>query len=409
MAKEALNHAAFGDLILCYIQNIFAASNQSVDIYDGDFHTIGMDWTGADEGEEGGGPSKVRMKIVKDSGGGITDFVMYACGDNGSEEQTEYLSQTISGSTFSMTEKGVYTGQGDEYHWGSTVGGTLTSTGTFTGTKTVEISFDSTWGSNGSGNGSISWLQQSDSAIVTGFMTGGSSFGEGSFTYEDRFYGALQLIDGNPANAEYNIGLLALGSGCLTGETSGTWESDGFGEDWGETYDDCWNGDTWAVQDNDFSDDIVGAELPEVSTQTADFEGDEVYDCADEVEATLAMADLMSAGLDFDAACEGSQLGQEYIDCWATVQNGAEDDGQGGEEGDGQPQQADLSTFDISQCSGSPSGTDALNQSTGTALCNCFDTIYGAGAVSCDDAFGGICGQSTNTVNDCVTALKAAQ
>lgn len=422
MTKEAINQASMGALILCYVQSIFGASDTSIDIYDGEFHTFGMDFTGVgggegEEEEDGQGPSKVRFKIVKDADDAITDFVMYACGDSGeADEQSEYLSQTIDGSTFAMTEKGTHADSFGEYNWSSTVDGTLAANGNFTGTKTIDINFDSTWLNGGDeiggGNGSITFEQGSDTADLSGFMTGTSTFGQDAFTYEDVFVGAMQLLDGNEDDADYNIGLLAMGIGCVSGETGGTWTDDGEAQDWDEAYTDCWN-ETWGTEEtNEFLTDVEDATLPTASAQTVGFEGDEVYDCADEPEATLVIADL---GVDFNAACANFQLGHQHIDCWSTIQVGSEDD-QGGGGGDNQDQNnnqddqggnGDLSDFNISSCNGSPSASDAMSEAAGTALCVCMEEQYGADSVPCEE-FGSICSASP-TVGDCVTALQSGQ
>ena len=409
MSKEAINQASMGALILCYVQNIFGASDQSVDIYDGDFHVFGLDFSGASGNEDGGGPDKVKFKIVKDDDGAITEFVMYACTDG---EQQEYLSQTIDGSSFSMTEIGGNSNSYGEYNWSSSVAGTLNSNGNFTGSKTIEINFDSTWLSDGeevgSGNGSITFVQGSDTATVSGFMTGDSTFGSSAFSYGDQFTGAMQLLDGNAEDADtYNISLLALGSGSLKGTTSGTFTCDDCegSEDWSEDYTDSWNGDTWATEDdNDFLDDVEDAVLPDVETETVSFTGDQAYDCDGEVEQTLVIADL---GVDFDAACADFQLGHEHIDCWSTISEGPEDEPEGEDdrdEGEDDRDDESLESFNISSCNGTPSGSATFGESTGSQLCSCLEGIYGVGSIPCDD-FPTICG-SAATVNDCVTALQ---
>lgn len=414
MTKEAINQASMGALILCYVQNIFGATDQSIDIYDGEYHTFGMDFTGVgggegEEEEEGQGPSKVRFKIVKDGDGAITDFEMYACKDNdGDDEQSEYLSQTIDGSTFAMTEIGTHTSEFGEYGWSSSVDGTLNADGNFTGTKTIDINFDSTWLNDGdeigSGNGSITFEQGADTAALSGFMTGTSTFGQDAFTYEDTFVGAMQLLDGNEEDADtYNIGLLAMGSGCVSGNTGGTWTGDGEAQDWDEDYTDCWNGDTWATEEsNDFLTEVEDATLPTASAQTVSFAGDQVYDCDDEPEATLVIADL---GVDFNAACEDFQLGHQHIDCWSTIQVGSEDQGGEGEE-EGHGEDLDMSDFTISSCNGTPSGSDAFNEDTARELCDCLVDQYGEGANSMCSGFGDICGGQASTIDECLVLLN---
>lgn len=413
MSKEAINQASMGALILCYVQNIFGGSDQTIDIYDGDFHIFGLDFSGLDEGGEGGGPDKVKFKIVKDDDGAITDFVMYACEEG---EQNEYLLQSIDGDDFVQDEEGIHRGQYGVYNWGSSVTGTINSSGTFTDSKVIAIHFDSTWLSDGEevggGNGSITFTQAADSAELNGFMTGSNTFNGETFTFTDQFAGAMQLLDGNEADAEnYDIGLLALGSGCVKGINSGdAVDCDACTlQNWEEEYHECWDGDDLLVEeDNAFADATAAMELPAISDQTAGFSGDQVYDCSGEVEQTLVLADL---GVDFEAACADFQLGHEHIDCWQTIQSGGDsgdgENGQGGQDQGQQDQQqdVDISSFNISQCNGTPSGTAAFNQTTGPQLCACMEGIYGAGSIPCDE-FSTICANVAN-VNACVTNLKA--
>lgn len=404
MSKSAINQAAMGDQILCYVQTIFAAADDgTIDIYDGEYHTFGLDFGAEADSEEGGGPDKVRFKIVKDENEVITDFVMYACSDG---EQDEYLSQSIggeSGSDFAMTNLGVHNNTTGNWSWSSGVDGTLDANGSFIDTKTIDISFDSTWLSDGdevgNGNGNIVFAQGSDSAALTGFMSGGNTFNGETFTFENQFVGALQLLDGNAADADpYDIRLLALGSGCVNGVVTGGAVdcAECASQEWEESYTECWDGDTMLAEaDNDFLDDVENATMPTVTGQTVAFSGDQSYACDGEVERTLVLADL---NVDFETECESRALNHEHIDCWQTIQSG-------GEGGGGSGGSADLSGFNISSCNGSPAGTATLNQTTGTQLCTCLEGIYGVGSIPCDE-FGTLCGGGM-TVNACVTVLKS--
>lgn len=311
--KEGITSAANGDKILCYVQNVVEAnSDVAVDPYDGSFHVFGLDFGDA-EGEEAG-PSKVRMKIVRDADGNITEFVMYACGDSGSEdEQSEYISQTIDADgNFAMVSKGMF--EGDDGWSGShqvEVTGTLNASGQFTGEKVIELA--STWSGSGGddGSGEATMTQASDSVTYNGWESGSYSGDGGDGTFENRVYAAAELIDGNSGDDAYDIGLLAVGDGAAHAILNGSFG----GDEWGP--DDVvqgWNGDT-TEEDADAAADYITAvedQTPAAIGEVAiAFEGDEVYDCADEVEATVSVdTDAL------DAACSNLDLGYEWINCW---------------------------------------------------------------------------------------------
>ena len=117
MFKESVKLAGEGDTILCYIQLIFstieAGTNTTLqdslgDIYYRNTHVIGLEFPESDD-DEGGGPDKVAIKVVKDANGIITNFTMQSCEDG---TQHDYLLQTIDPTTgeFSMEMKSVFSG-----------------------------------------------------------------------------------------------------------------------------------------------------------------------------------------------------------------------------------------------------------------------------------------------------------
>jgi len=128
-AKMVISEAAMADMILCYVQNIVAGDPDLEVIYDGEYHVLGLEI-----GEDGGAPDHLKMKVTK-SGGAITEFEMFMCQDG---SQTEYVKQTISGTTMGMVAKGLHTGGGWNGAHQVVVSGTLNSSGQFI-SKTIEL------------------------------------------------------------------------------------------------------------------------------------------------------------------------------------------------------------------------------------------------------------------------------
>lgn len=222
-----------------------------------------------------------------------------------------YLNQTISGNQFNMTSKSVETNRddGNEFLGSVSVEGTLGSDGKFTGEKTIDMqaSHSADWG-NFSGN--FNFIQRSDGADMRACMTGGNAFEGTSCTFTNKVVGSMQLLDANAPDTEsYNIGLLALGDGAVTGEVSGSCGSDLWGEDFVEG----WLGDTGMPDPaSSFIADVQDDELPSDCDVSVSFETSESYGCDQPVEGTITAQQMMAA---FEA-CAGRELDHEHIDCW---------------------------------------------------------------------------------------------
>lgn len=316
--KSAIQNAAQGDLILCYVQQIFEAastagltnsSGSAIDIYDGNEHIFDLvlgNSVGAEDEEEGEDhtPDHIKFQITK-SGDTITDFTMRAC-KNG--EMMDYLNQSISGSTFSMIEKGI---EGSTMSHSTEVSGTLASNGHFTGTKTIAMSF---WGSF-DGNeqwGTMSFLQGSDSATMTGYMNGSFSDGSVTGTFTNQVVGSVELLDSNSTSGDYDIGLLALGDGAVSGGFSGNMGS----ETWTDTFTEGWNGDTLLVDEAaaaDYLTDVASASLPSGTEPSISYTSSEDYDCNGTPEATIVAADLSTLDI---SACSNLEVSHSWINCW---------------------------------------------------------------------------------------------
>jgi hypothetical protein len=329
MTKSAVQSAAQGDLILCYIQGLFKAAvaagitdtnGSAIDIYDGNTHTFTLDLTGVSTGEDdddGGGPDH-----VKNSGGAITDFKMWACE---SSSQNEYISQTIADSTFTMKSISKHRGSDGKNTINETaqidVSGTLNSSGKFTGTKNITLTIDagSSWW------GIMTFGQQASSATMTAYQSGTFSDPQSSatITSTNSIYGTVQLLDGNATDADpYKIALLALGDGAVKGEWTGTRGS----EIWNDTFVQSWNGDTaTSVSSNDYTEAATAATLTTKTEPTVAFSGDEAYDCSGTAEATISFATLSASGslskasVDLAGQCGHLQLSHSWLDCWTNV------------------------------------------------------------------------------------------
>lgn len=351
MTKAAIQNAAQGDLILCYVKNTFpvylAQAESEIDIADGEYHVFDLDFTGLDfeepegdqppaleEGEPQGeedpsemeGPDHVKFKIVKNDDGFITGFEMFAC-ENG--EQVEYLNQSIDGADFSMTSKGTHSQGEDSSDYETTVSATLDSNNQFVDSKEIIMKFV------GSFQGSEQWglmrfNQMPDSATLTGYMNGSFSDGEQSHGFTNQVVGSVQLLDPNVDGEDYDIGVLALGDGAVK------FMMHGDDDEWHDEGAEAWLGDTIAVTDtSDFLDDVESADLPEETQPTLSFATGQSYGCDETAETTIVFADLFnsapsaseSAGDTEEAeefeehqqgfqACMNLELQHNWINCW---------------------------------------------------------------------------------------------
>ena len=385
--RQAIGNAAQGDLILCYIQSIFAAATDSpdvvvdtngdpvtVDIYDGEEHIFDLDFSGLDEGEgeegDDGGPDRIKFSITKTDAGVISAFTMHACRD---EAQEMYLNQTIDGAAFSMTDKGTYDDSSDSGSfsgsYATAVTGTLNSSNRFTGEKEIVMQFTGVSDSDSSSNdnwGNMTFTQSSDSAEMQGYMSGTFTAGDESTTWVNSIVGSMQLLDSNADGDDYSISLLALGEGAVTGQMIG--ETEG-GDIWDETFTEAWDGDTAvATEESDFLDLL--ADLTLLTSDTASepditFAGDEAYDCAGTAEAIIVFA---NADGDLMTTCDETlSFDNEWMDCWSTTQ---------GEDGGGQ----DEGGQDEGGGCGSDDDCAPFNNESGTSTCE-----DGQCQVSCAD------------------------
>lgn len=379
MTKEAINQAVMGDLILCYIQQIYTATEGltivdadsgetlapgSIPIYDGAYHTFSLAFPG--DAEEGG-PDHVKFKINK-SGDTISGLEMFSC-VSGAQEM--YLSQDISGDDFTMTGKGIFENDCSN-GFTSTVTGTLNTSGDFVGTKTIGMSYTNECSDGGIFYGTSSVEQTADSMTLEGRDAGTFIGGDGNDgSYGVRVVGAVELLDGNAADTtSYDVNLLALGDGAVEGIWSGSFGTD----EWEDTFTDGWNGDTTMTDSTAAADwlTIVGEmDLPAAAESvTVTFSGSDAYDCDDDVEAVITISDESIFN-----SCANLEMSHSWINCWDLIENGGEFSGEEEESGGSGGQSCTAN----SQCSSLGSNAVCSNN-------NC--TISCTATSQCTAAFG---------------------
>ncbi len=335
LVKEAVNSAAQADLILCYVQNVFeSVDDGTIDIYDGSHHVFALDFGPPPPGgdpEEFGGPSSVKMKLVRDEDDTIVEFEMFMCGDSGQAEetQTEYVRQVIDGADFSMVSKGFHADPEGQSAHEVHVTGDLNDAAAFSGTKTVEMAYTGTHG-NDNHSGEAVFVQGADFFSVDTYSSGTYEHDGGQGTHSDQVNATGELLDSNTPGQPYDIGDLALGHGAAKARFTGTWQQDQFEDEWDHTEVEGWNGDTRQVDpvvSADFVDNVTGAQLvPVAPSVTVEFSPEESYGCDEPVEMVVPVDQVA-----LDQACSGLDLGHDWINCWDIIGNdgGGEGEGQG--------------------------------------------------------------------------------
>jgi hypothetical protein len=318
MTKGALAQAAKGDLILCYVQALASQAEDSVDVYDGNFHAFNLNF---DDGDQGGNgpPDLIKFRVVKNSSGEITDFTMYAC-RNG--QQAFYLNQSINGTSLTMTSIDSDSRGGEHVE----VAGSLNGSGQFEGTKTIDI--QSTYADNThgfDGHNSVHFEQTSDTVLAHGYNTGSFSGGftdpssHVAFTctgsHTDSGYAKAELLNGDATD----IGDMAVGDGAAKNQNSGSNSCSGssgsFTGSWNQTDVIAWNGDTLLDEPtNDFVSAVQDQTLDSAGTVTVAFTGDQVYDCSDTPTITIT-------GRASDVTqCANLNLDHSWVDCYTLTQ-----------------------------------------------------------------------------------------
>jgi hypothetical protein len=319
MVASAVDDAAQGDRILCYVQNVFHNNpDVGVDIYDGNYHVFALDFGAQAPGgnpEESGGPSSVKMRIVRD-GSTISDFEMFVCesGPNG-PVQGEYIRQTIDGPDFRMLTKGMRSEEGRENSRVIEVSGGFDDDGQFTGTKVVDVGhiYEET---EFSSFGELSFGQGAERFSVDGFDSHTFSsleYGSGSFSRAVRAEAAL--LDFNVDGEPYDIGLLAIGDGAARARSTGSNDSGSWDDDFVEG----WNGDTTRPDADaaaEFIDLVSDAELVDPSaTPVIAYNEGETFDCATAPEATVVVNQEV-----LDVVCSHLEIHNDWVPCHELIE-----------------------------------------------------------------------------------------
>lgn len=339
--RTLIGQAAQGDLTQCYVTKTFEAARQtgasSIDIYDGNYHIFALS-ASAQEGEGGedrGPPSKVKVRIMKNTAGYIESFEMFACKIRGGvESQQMYLNQTINGRDFGMTAVNRFN---DLYGSGSdkvVVTGKLDESGSFVDSVDGEatpkvVSIQHSFENNEMGQnywGAVTLNQYANRGDVEGTMKGSNQYNQNACTFTDLVYGVAALIDGNAADAAYSPALLEMGDGLVKASFAG-----GCGNDsWSDSILEAWDASTatWADPALSAYLDLVTAHtLVETSEPSISFGDGQTWACDGTVEYTIDFSALGVAGLDPMSQCARLESNYQYIDCWNIIERGQEQEG----------------------------------------------------------------------------------
>ena len=165
--------------------------------------------------------------------------------------------------------------------------------------------------------GDITFNQSSDSATITGFMSGAGSHDGESCSFTNNLYATLGLNDTNSGD-DYSIGLLEVGDGAAK---NGYVSQCGEGDENTGTALEAWDGTTATEVDpteSDYYTEANAATLGEDAEEpTIAFAGDQTVDCEnEEVEATVVFADIEEGGIDIAGTCSNLELGHNHIECY---------------------------------------------------------------------------------------------
>lgn len=317
LIKQGVASAAQADMILCFIaamndQDSFAnlsdSSGDSVDVYDSAWHIFNLNIVSDDE--EDGAPDRIKMRVVKDESGSITNFEMFMCSlVDGSLVQNEYTSQEISDSSLAMTAVGFHS---DAYGSGGhsvDVTGTLDGSGAFT-ERIVTLSDSGNYGGG----------LHSQSGILTqlpgSFAFEGYRYGthEGG-SYQDVIIGIGEMLGDNSSE----LSSLAVGDGAVVYSSSGTYD--------GGTYEhsgtDAWLGDGCLPieppDSSSFYEEANAGTLPTVGDVSIGFAADQTWDCTDDVGVGIVDLPITEQSM-MNAACSAYAVDHEWVNCWEIIQ-----------------------------------------------------------------------------------------
>jgi hypothetical protein len=326
LIKQVIKEASGPDKILCYISAMKATGiiPSSENVYDGNWHHWALSGMDADgDGNPDPGAPLVKFRITKDSSGKISDFKMYSCfGESGGNPvQSEYISQSFSGSSATVTSK--YIGSESTATFGAevTASGEVNSSGEWISKNLVARNYHNDSGSSFSMF--MDMNQYADYITLSGYQKGAFTFdvdfGSGpsstTFTFDNKMDTYVELI--NPEN----LSDLALGHGSSKVDIVMTMTGDLF--NYSESFVESWNGDTRQIDlSGPYVANVSSATLMSSSAPSAiTFGAGEDWDCdvssISETVADMNDGNLISTGMGVAMmACEDKfGSGSEWIDC----------------------------------------------------------------------------------------------
>ena len=330
LIKQVIKEASGPDKILCYISAMKATGiiPSSENVYDGNWHHWALSGMGADgDGAPEEGAPLVKFRITKDSSGKISDFKMYSCfGESGGTPvQSEYISQSFSGSSAVVTSK--YVGSESSINFGAevTASGEVNSSGEWVSKNLVAKNYHFGDGSNFSMF--MDMNQYPDYITLSGYQKGVFASVQESelgpipitLTFDNKMETYVELI--NPEN----LSNLALGHGSSSVNFTVTIAADLF--DTPVTFNhldvESWNGDTRQIDPSGpYVSNVSSATLMSSSAPSAiTFGAGEEWDCdvssISETVADMSNGNLISTGMGAAMmACDDKfGSGTEWIEC----------------------------------------------------------------------------------------------
>ena len=317
--KEILREASSPDKILCYMSAMRGTGviPTSVDLTDGEAKYIKL----VNLPDAGGGNSTpyVKVQIVK-SGSSISSFKMWSCfnGTAGSPVQSEYISQTFSGTTATVTSKylGTESDAGFDYAFGSS----MTASGSFADNawESKNINgyryYSADDGTTTSNNVMTLDMDQYADALKMSIAMKGK-FGDDTFI--NKFYTEAAILGSSL------LSTFAIGDG--SSKYSMSYDQDSDGGAWTDTDTISWDGDNktnlGTASNGDHYTTTNAGTIPADpdDTQTVSFSGTDSWDCTLPSGQSWTEADFEDGGTAIEtqmAACEDKFLGDgEWIQC----------------------------------------------------------------------------------------------
>lgn len=301
--KEVLREAAGPDKILCYMGKMKETGvlPSSLNIGDGAVHYIKLTNL---ESSSGNSSPRVKFQIVK-NGSSIETFKMWSCfsGTSDAPTQSEYISQTFSGTNVTVVTKNTGSESGVSY------GSSMSATGTFeSGSWTSKnITGNRYYNSGSSSNGMSINLDQYANTLSMQIAMGGVY---GSSSFSNRFFTVVEILNGS------KLSTIAIGDGSTKYTMSYDANNDSTPE-FSETSVKSWNGDTQTnlstASDGSLYTSANAGTVPSAPSATAvTFSGDEAWDCTAPEGSAFVDADFTSGG---EAITTGmNECNQKFID-----------------------------------------------------------------------------------------------